>query len=78
MRRIFWLALGLGAGATGAVMASRWMKRQAERLAPANLAQQAIAGVGELGRLAGEFLDEFRAGAAVKEAEIRASLDADT
>jgi len=54
------------------------MKRQAERLAPANLAQAAIAGVGELGRLAGEFLDEYRAGAAVKEAEIRASLDADT
>jgi len=33
MRRIFWLAMGLGAGVTAAVMVSRWTRRQAERLA---------------------------------------------
>src|SRR5207245_6787235 len=34
VRRIFWLALGLGAGATTAVMASRWTRQQAQKVAP--------------------------------------------
>jgi hypothetical protein len=74
MRRIFWLALGLGAGATGAVMSGRWMKRQTERMAPANLARQAGRGAVGLGSTLAEATKEFRAGAKEREAEIRSGL----
>ena len=52
MRRTFWLAMGLGAGATGAVMASRWVRRQARRMAPPNLARQFGRTVQDLGAVA--------------------------
>lgn len=74
MRRIFWLAMGLGAGATGAVLASRWVRRQTRALAPANLAQQAGTTVRDLTALLGEAAREFRQGMAEKEVEVRSSL----
>lgn len=74
MRRIFWLALGLGAGATGAVLAARWFERQTRRMAPANLARQAGGTLRETTSLIGEALREFRQGMADKEAEVRSSL----
>ena len=74
MRRIFWLALGLGAGATAAVMASRWMKRKTEALAPANLARDARGAVSDLGQLVRESIAEFRKAMADKEAEIEAQI----
>ena len=75
MRRIFWLALGLGAGATAAAMGGRWMKRQTERMAPANVARQAGRGAVELGSLLTDAAKEFRAGAREREAEIRSGLE---
>lgn len=74
MRRVFWLALGLGAGATGAVMAARWFERQTRRMAPANLARQAGGTVRDLSSLVGEALREFRQGMMEKESEVRSSL----
>lgn len=74
MRRVFWLAVGLGAGATAAVITSRWMKRQAQRLAPTNLAGQAVAGLGRVGDRLVDAWGAFRAGATEREAEIRSSL----
>ncbi len=74
MRRIFWLALGLGAGATAAVMSGRWMKRQTERMAPANLARQAGHRAADVSSVLVQAAKEFRAGAAEREAEIRSSL----
>ena len=74
MRRIFWLALGLGAGATAAVMGGRWMKRQTQRMAPTNLARQAGSRAADLGSTLLQAAKEFRAGAAEREAEIRSSL----
>jgi hypothetical protein len=74
MRRIFWLAMGLGAGVTTAVIVSRWARRQAERMAPPNLARQAGETVRDVGSLVGEALSEFRRGMAEKESEVRASL----
>ena len=75
MRRLFWTALGLGAGVTAAVLTSRWMRRQSERLAPANIGQQLGEAARDLGQLAREALQEWRTGMAEKEAEIRAQLD---
>jgi DNA-binding IclR family transcriptional regulator len=74
VRRIFWLALGLGAGATGAVLAARWFERQTRRMAPANLVRQAGGTVRDLTSLVAEAVREFRHGIAEKEAEVRSSL----
>ena len=74
MKRIFWLAMGLGAGVTAAVMVSRWARRQQERLSPANLGAQ----VGETARdvltLLRESLEVGREEMRRTEDEIRASL----
>ena len=76
MRRLFWTALGLGAGVTAAVLVSRWMRKQTDRMAPANLGQQLGSTARDIGQLAREALDEWKKGAAEKEAEIRAELEA--
>ena len=75
MRRMFWTALGLGAGVTAAILVSRWMKRQSERMAPANIGQQLGETARDIGQLARETMEEWRKGAAEKEAEIRAQLE---
>ena len=74
MRRAFWVAVGLGAGVTAAVLVSRWMRKQSERMAPANIGQQLSGTARDIGQLAREALEEYRKGAAEKEAEIRARL----
>jgi len=77
MRRLFWLGLGIGVGAVGALAGSRWVQRQAERLAPANLARNARSAIADAGGGATETLasvaGEFRRGMAEREAELRAS-----
>lgn len=75
MRRIFWLAVGLGAGATAAVLFSRWMRRQAERVGPAAIARDIASGLRDLGRLLGEAVEEGRRAMREREAEVRASLE---
>jgi len=75
MRRLFWTTLGLGAGVTAAVLTSRWMRRQSERMAPANVGRQLGDTARDIGQLLQEALEEWRKGMAEKEAEIRAQLD---
>lgn len=74
MRRVFWLAVGLGAGVTVGFMATRWARQKSQQLAPANLAQQALEALSDVGRLLREAATEFRAGMTEREAEIRATL----
>ncbi|HEX9824016.1 MAG TPA: hypothetical protein VGB51_06435 [Actinomycetota bacterium] len=74
MRRIFWLSMGLGAGVTAAVMVSRWVRRQQQRLSPANIGAQASEGIRDLGRLLRESLEAGREEMARAESEIRAEL----
>ena len=74
MRRIFWLALGLGAGVTAAVLSGRWLRRQRQAMAPSNLARQASASARDLASLLGEAAREFRAAKAEREAEVEAML----
>ena len=77
MRQVFWLGLGIGFGAAGALAASRWMQRQAERLAPQNLARRAGRVLADAGSGAGDTFAaaaaEFRKGMHEREAELRAS-----
>ena len=78
LRRGFWVALGLGAGATGAVLASRWTKKQAARVAPATLAREANGGLLDLGKLVSESIAEGRQAMEDRERELRADLPAPT
>lgn len=71
MRRIFWMALGLGAGVTGAVMTMRFARRQARKVAPANLAREARGGLMDLARLVSESLNEGREAMREREEELR-------
>ena len=71
MRRTFWVALGLGAGATGAVVASRWARRQARKVAPTTIAREAKGGLLDLGKLVAESISEGRRAMAEREEELR-------
>lgn len=71
MRRGFWVALGLGAGATGAILASRWTRRQAKRVAPATIAREAKGGLLDLGKLVSESVAEGKRAMDERERELR-------
>ena len=71
MRRIFWLALGLGAGVAGAVMSMRFLRKQADKVAPANLAREARGGLMDAARLFSESIAEGREAMREKEEELR-------
>ena len=78
MRRIFWLALGLGAGIAGAVMSMRFLRKQGRKVAPANLAREARGGILDVARLFSESISEGREAMREKEGELNASLTSDT
>lgn len=71
MKRGFWVALGLGAGATGAVLASRWTRKQAKRVAPKTLAREAKGGLMDLSKLVSESIQEGKRAMDEREAELR-------
>ncbi len=75
MRRAFWVALGLGAGATGAVITSRWAKKQAARVAPQNLAREARGGLLDLGKLVSETIAEGKQAMSDRERELHETFD---
>ena len=70
-RRGFWVSLGLGAGATSAIMASRWARKKAVRVAPATLAREAKGGLLDLGKLVSESIAEGRKAMEDRERELR-------
>ena len=78
MRRLFWAALGLGAGATGAVMASRWTKRQTNKVKPQALVREAKGGLLDLSKLVAESIEEGKRAMAERERELREEHDAPT
>jgi hypothetical protein len=75
VKRGFWVALGLGAGATGAVIASRWTRKQAKKVAPATLAREARGGLLELSRLVSESITEGKRAMEERERELRGDDD---
>jgi hypothetical protein len=77
MRRGFWVALGLGAGATGAIIASRWARKQANRVKPATLAREAKGGLLDLSKLVAESIEEGKRAMDERERQLRADLDPD-
>lgn len=71
MKRIFWLALGLGAGAAGAIMTARFARRQVDKVAPSTLAREARGGLLDLSRRVSESMEEGRRAMQEKEEELR-------
>jgi hypothetical protein len=71
VKRAFWVALGLGAGATGAILASRWTRRQAQRVAPQTLAREAKGGLLDLSKLVSESIQEGKRAMDEREEELR-------
>ena len=71
MKRIFWLALGLGAGAAGAIMTARFARRQMDKVAPSTLAREARGGLLDLSRRVSESMEEGRRAMPEKEEELR-------
>lgn len=70
MRRLFWLALGLGAGVATAVMSARFLRRQRDKVAPARLAREARGGMLDLAKLVSESIAEGRQAMREREAEL--------
>jgi hypothetical protein len=77
VKRGFWVALGLGAGATGAILASRWTRKQATRVAPQTIAREAKGGLMDLSKLVSESIQEGKRAMDERESELRrgAGLD---
>lgn len=74
MKRLFWVALGLGAGAASAILATRFVRKQTAKVAPANLAREARGGVMDLARLVSDSLAEGKAAMRQKEDELHSGL----
>ena len=72
MRRLFWLALGLGAGAVGAVLTARFARKQMQKVAPSTLAREARGGMMELSKRVSESIAEGKRAMEQKEKELRA------
>ena len=75
MRRPFWVALGVGFGAAGAILVSRWTRRQVQRAKPAAIAREARGGLLELSKLVAESVEEGKRAADESERELRAKHD---
>ena len=75
MRRGFWVALGLGAGATGAVLAGRWARRKAEAVRPQTLVREAKGGLLDLSKLVATSIEEGKRAMAERERELREEHD---
>jgi len=71
IRRGFWVGVGIGLGATTAVIASRWARKQADRVAPVTIAREAKGGLLDLGKLVSESIAEGRQAMEERERELR-------
>ena len=76
MRRLFWVAFGVGLGAATAVSATRWTRRQAARPKPAAVAREARRGLLDLSKLVAASIDEGKRAMDARETELRARRDA--
>jgi hypothetical protein len=75
VRRPCWVALGVGFGAGGAILVSRWTRRQVRRAKPTVIARQARGGLLELSKLVAESVEEGKRAADERERELRAKHD---
>jgi hypothetical protein len=77
VKRVFWLALGLGAGAAGALLTARFVRRQAQKVAPSTLTREARGGLLDLSKRVSESIAEGRRAMEEKEQELRGQAEGD-
>lgn len=77
IRRLFWTAFGVGLGATTALVASRWTRKQARRAAPQTVAREAKGGLLDLTKLVTASVDEGRRAMDARERELRRTYGLD-
>jgi hypothetical protein len=75
VRRLFWVALGLGAGVASAIIGTRFIRKQTAKVAPANLAREARGSMMDLARLVSESINEGQVAMREREAELRSGLE---
>jgi hypothetical protein len=71
VRRLFWIGLGLGVGAASTILASRFVRRQTAKVAPATLAREARGSMLDLAKLVSDSVSEGKAAMEEKEDELR-------
>ena len=71
IRRLFWLAFGVGLGATTAVVTTRWTRTQVRKAAPQTIAREARGGLLDLSKLVASSVDEGRRAMDERELELR-------
>jgi hypothetical protein len=71
VRRLFWVGLGLGVGAASTILASRFVRRQTAKVAPATLAREARGSMLDLAKLVSDSVSEGKAAMEEKEDELR-------
>ena len=71
MRRLFWLGIGLGAGAAAVIAVSRWARRQADKVSPVAIAREAKGGLLDLSKLVAQSMEEARRAASDAESRAR-------
>ena len=71
MRRLFWVGLGLGVGAASTILASRFVRRQTAKVAPATLAREARGSMLDLAKLVSDSVSEGKAAMQEREDELR-------
>jgi hypothetical protein len=71
MSRLFWIGVGIA----GAYYASRWIRKQRQRLSPEAIGANLGDLIGDAAKLLGQAAAEARRAAAEKEAELRKLLD---
>jgi hypothetical protein len=74
VKRLFWVALGLGAGAVGAIMTARFARKQTEKVAPSRIAREAKSGIMDFAKLVSESVAEGQRAMREREAELRGDL----
>ena len=62
---------------SGAIIATRWARRQANRVKPATLAREARGGLLDLSKLVAESLEEGKRAMEERERELRSELEAE-
>ncbi|HEX9774959.1 MAG TPA: hypothetical protein VGB83_05195 [Actinomycetota bacterium] len=77
IKRLFWLVVGVGAGAAVGIAVTRWTGKAAARYSPGGIASRASAAVAELGDRVRDALDAGREEMVVREAELRRDLHLD-
>jgi len=75
IKRLTWFVAGAATGAAGTVAAGRRVRRAAERLAPVNMARQAVSSVARRKHAVAAAVREGKAAMIAKEHELRARRD---